>query len=62
MDNEKYLFRRQFILGPRYAKSLEKWNKVSLDNKLFLNVHPDLEILKVTFGEKIIVLLQNYSS
>lgn len=57
MDNEKYLFRRQFILGPRYAKSLEKWNKVSLDNKLFFNVHPDLEILKVTFGEKIIVLL-----
>jgi hypothetical protein len=57
MDNEKYLFRRQFVLGPNYIKSFPKWNKVSINNKLFLSAHPDLEVLKVTFEEKIIVLL-----
>lgn len=57
MVNERYLFRRQFILGTHYIKGLERWNKVIIDNKLFLTVHPDLEVLKITFEEKIIVLL-----
>ena len=57
MDNEKYLFRRQFILGPKFINSFPKWNKVSINNKLFLTVHPDLEVLKVTFEENTIVLL-----
>jgi len=57
MDSEKYLFRRQFILGPNYIEGFEKWNKVSISEKLFLQAHPDLELLKVTFEENTFVLL-----
>lgn len=57
MDNEKYLFRRQFLLGSSYIKSFPKWNKVSINDKFFLSVHPDLDVLKVTFKENTIVLL-----
>jgi len=57
MDKEKYLFRRQFVLGPNFIKSFPKWNKISINNELFLTAHPDLEVLKITFEENIIVLL-----
>ena len=57
MDNDKYLFRRQFILGPEFINSFSKWNKISINNELFIKAHPDLEVLKVTFEEKTIVLL-----
>ncbi|RPH51736.1 MAG: hypothetical protein EHM85_05530 [Desulfobacteraceae bacterium] len=57
MDNEKYLFRRQFVLGPSYIKSFPKWNRVSINDKFFLSVHPDLNVLKVTFKENTIILL-----
>ena len=57
MDNEQYLFRRQFVLGPSYIKGFQKWNKVSIDDTFFLSVHPDLDVLKVTFKESSIVLL-----
>ncbi len=55
MDNEKYVFRRQFVLGPNYIKSFPKWNKVIINDKFFLSVHPDLDALKVTFKENTIV-------
>lgn len=57
MISEKYLFRRQFILGPKFIRSFQKWKKISINKKLFLTIHPDLEVLKVTFKENIIVLL-----
>lgn len=57
MDDEKYLFRRQFILGSHYIKSFPKWNKVSINDEFFLSIHPDLDVLKITFKENTIVLL-----
>jgi len=57
MDNEKYLFRRQFILGCHYIERFPKWNTVSINDSFFLTVHPDLDVLKVSFEGKTIVLL-----
>ena len=57
MDKEKYLFRRQFILGSHYVESLERWKKVAIDDRMFLTAHPDLEVSKITTEEKTIVLL-----
>ena len=57
MDKEKFLFRRQFILGPYFINNLPTWNRLSIDDKLFITVHPDLEKSKVTFGNSTIVLL-----
>lgn len=57
MDNDKYLFRRQFVLGSNDLKSFPKWSKVSINGKLFVSAHPDLDVLKVTFKENTIVLL-----
>ena len=57
MDTEKYLFRRQFILGACYINGLPKWKKICVADKFFLSVHPDLEVSTVTFKENTIVLL-----
>ena len=57
MDKDKYLFRRQFILGPNYTKKHRKWNKISISDKLFVSVHPDLDVVKVSDREDTIVLL-----
>ena len=57
MDNEKYLFRRQFILGSRYINNYPNWNKVSINDEFYLTVHPELDVLKVAFEGKTIVLL-----
>ena len=57
MDNDKYLFRRQFILGIHYVDSLEKWNKVSVTDGFCLTAHPDLEVTRVAFKDNTIVIL-----
>jgi hypothetical protein len=57
MDNEKYLFRRQFVLGSRYLSRFPKWKNISISAKFFLSVHPDLDVFEVTYKETTIVLL-----
>lgn len=57
MDNAKYLFRRQFVLGPNYINNFPKWNKIAVSDKLFLSVHPDLEVSNFQFEGTTIILL-----
>jgi len=38
------LYRRQFVLGNKFIDEFENWNKLKIDNDLFLTRHPDLEI------------------
>jgi len=57
MDNNKCLFRRQFILGPHFINNLPEWKMVKYDEKYFLTVHPELEVSKATFDKNIFVLI-----
>ena len=57
MDVNKYLFRRQFILGSKFVNKLNNWKKEKIGEKLFLNVHPDLELTKVNNNDDFIILL-----
>jgi PAS domain S-box-containing protein len=56
-DVERLLFRRQFILGPRFAEKLESWKRIKVRNELCLTAHPDLPTYRVTFENKAITLL-----
>lgn len=57
METEKYLFRRHFILGPRYIENLPGWKKNKLNDRLFLAVHPDLPLTTVSSNGDFIALL-----
>ncbi|AKO92719.1 hypothetical protein BEH_11820 [Priestia filamentosa] len=50
-------FKRQYILGDRYIEELSTWNKVRINDSLFLNIHPDLEYAQVTQGATTLTLL-----
>jgi hypothetical protein len=52
----RLLYRRQFILGPKYIK-FAGWKREKISNNLFLTVHPDLEATKVRSRNNFIVLL-----
>jgi len=52
----RLLYRRQFILGPKYIK-FAGWKREKISNNLFLTVHPDLEVTKVHSRNNFIVLL-----
>ncbi|WP_216700635.1 hypothetical protein [Priestia filamentosa] len=48
MDSSKNLtFRRQYILGNEYIKSLKNWDKLQINSELFLTIHPDLEHVQI---------------
>lgn len=55
--SNQLLFRRQFILGPRFADQFSSWQKVKLGGDLHLTVHPDLAIYRRHVPEGSITLL-----
>ena len=58
MNNEnKFLFRRQYIISNKSIDKLKNWKKIKLSNDLFLTSHPDLEITKVNHKNNDLVLL-----
>lgn len=56
-DKKNLLYRRQFILGPRYLDKFSHWRKRKIDNDLFLSVHPDLELNYVSNKNISLILL-----
>jgi hypothetical protein len=56
-DLQKLLFRRQFIMGPRYVEELTSWKRISVGDRFFLTVHPDLDLEQAVDGKKSITLL-----
>ena len=44
---ETLLFRRQFILGPRFVDAFPHWNRLMIKNNYFLTVHPDLKVTQI---------------
>jgi hypothetical protein len=57
LPEERLLFRRQFILGPRHVEALPSWNRCQVRNSLRLTVHPDLPVTRATEGAKSVTLL-----
>src|SRR5665647_2010752 len=43
MEN-KFLYRRQFILSSNSQFNFEGWNNIKLNNTTYLSAHPDLEV------------------
>lgn len=57
MDRAKYMFRRQFVLGPRYVDKLPFWRRIKINQSLYLTSHPELEVSRVNKDGVSIVLL-----
>jgi len=55
--NEDLIFRRQYIIGPRFVEKFSKWRKVPINEKLFLTVHPDIEFSMQNNDETVLFLL-----
>lgn len=56
-DEEKYLFRRQFILGDRFIPDLTTWNRCKVNGHLFLTAHPDLPVTQAEEANRSLTLL-----
>jgi acetyltransferase-like isoleucine patch superfamily enzyme len=54
---EKYLFRRQFLLGPDFVEQLPHWEKLKIADKLFVTIHPDLNYVHKVSATSSITLL-----
>jgi hypothetical protein len=54
---QQLLYRRQFLLGPRYGESLPTWKRTPIRANLLLTTHPDLGIHKLAKGNKSLTLL-----
>ena len=42
-NKERLVYRRQFVIGTRYV-GMDDWQRVALDDRLCLSVHPDLQV------------------
>lgn len=56
-NQEKYLFRRQFILGPENVFTFPQWKSLQVTAGLYLSTHPDLSVSVASHNDKTIVLL-----
>ena len=59
MKTEQYVFRRQFIFGPKKVTSFPDWNIEEVPGGYYLAVHPDLNYATVK-SEKATVILLGY--
>jgi hypothetical protein len=57
MNPDKYLFRRQFILGPKFISGLNGWHYEKISDKVLLSVHPELELTQINNKNKKIVMM-----
>lgn len=53
----KYLYRRQYIAGPRFVSIFENGKHVRISEKFFLTAHPDLEITEAHYRNGSIFML-----
>lgn len=51
------LFRRQFILGPRFLDRFSNWQNIPVGGRFFAHVHPDLELTQVQTPEVELTLI-----
>ena len=56
-NRERLLFRRQFILGPRFVEGFPTWRRVQVRPTIRLTVHPDLPVCRVETSGRSVTLL-----
>ncbi len=56
MDKNKYLFRKQFAIGPAFLDQFAHWQRIAMGD-LCITAHPDLELTKATRGDDYLYLL-----
>lgn len=56
-ENEKYLYRRQFLLAPRRIDVFKSWKQVQISKEYYLAAHPDLPITQVHYKDRYLYLL-----
>jgi hypothetical protein len=49
---EQLLFRRQFVLGPRFLEGFGSWSRVRVRDAIRITSHPDLNVTHLRDGEK----------
>lgn len=54
---EKYSYRRQYILAPRFVEHFDDWKHVQVSEDLFLSYHPDLPVTVTRHKNRRIYLL-----
>ncbi len=54
---EKLIFRRQFILGPRFIEDFFSWEKIKISNGVYLSIHPHLNLDHEEYDNKSLTLL-----
>ena len=56
-DIHKLLYRRQFVLGPRFVEEFKSWKRIRVNDSLCLTVHPDLNTCRADHKDNSIILL-----
>jgi hypothetical protein len=56
-DRERLLFRRQFILGPRFLEGFPNWQRVEVRPALRVTAHPDLPVVRASDGDRSVLLI-----
>lgn len=56
-DQKRLLFRRQFILGPRFLTGFPAWKRLDVGPSIRLTVHPDLPTCRAVEGTASVTLL-----
>ena len=54
---DKFLFRRQFILGPHFIENFTSWKKIKIKDKFCLTVHPDLNTYQCVVKDTSVTLI-----
>lgn len=57
MARNIFLYRNQFIIGPRYAHCFSLWQRHEINRSLFLTAHPDLNIIHLSEASDSLTLL-----
>ncbi len=56
-DAAQLLFRRQYVLGPRFLEGFPQWQRIEAGPSLCLTAHPDLTVSAASTGDLSIVLI-----
>lgn len=43
----KYLYRKQYVIAPFYIERFESWNRLKINDRLYITFHPDISVSKV---------------
>lgn len=57
LNTEKLLHRSQFVLGPYFVEKFSSWEKIKINSRIHLTVHPELSTYRVNNNGKSITLL-----